>query len=432
MSWTATRRAISAREEWRRGTLAAPNSGAARTGGGSTRRLAAEGQQRRKRAPEIHEKRPPSNHIIWRVLPFFLLFLGLSRLPIASSAAAAREATSRAPLQHHVATNNNSSVTAAVQTATSIGTSPLLIERDGDSRKEGVSKTTRAKRPKAKTASSSKRLSSEEAMSLRRIQSEWKDLVQAGMAYDWKRQKPVTKETSSELGTAETQSRVQPHHVWVGPLSKNLWVWHFSFLGLAGTPYEGGLYHGRLILPKNYPGSPPKVQVWTPTGRFVPRADICLSASDFHPETWTASWTVRTLIESLRLHMLTTANEIGGLQASHAQRVTLARASRRWRAAVGPPSTVVDHASMVLGGLFPAREEEEEEYNNTTKSTSSPVVAEDVQASLSSAASAQVRISDAPTVTNRESPLGLWSLLRSPLRVALLSLCLLFVVLNTR
>jgi ubiquitin-protein ligase len=367
------------------------------------------------------------------VLPFVSLLLGLSRLPFVNASASAKEVTSRAPLPHAAAAaTHNASLTADVPTETYLGTPSLLTKKESDAHKVGVPKLTRAKRPKTKTASSAKRLSSEEATSLRRIQSEWKDLVQAGMAFDWKRRKPVSKETSAERGSANSRV-VHPHHVWVGPLSKNLWVWHFSFLGLAGTPYEGGIYHGRLILPKDYPGSPPKVQVWTPTGRFVPRADICLSASDFHPETWTASWTVRTLIESLRLHMLTTANEIGGLQASHAQKVTLARASRRWRAMVGPPATVVDHASMVLGGLFPARDEEDEDEEDAIKLTSSsPMVAKDVPTSLSSASSAQVRLSDAHAVSNRDSPLGLLALLRSPLRMALLSLCLLFVVLNTR
>jgi len=97
-------------------------------------------------------------------------------------------------------------------------------------------------------------ITSEEATSLRRIQSEWKDMVEAGMAFNWKTQRPVL---------AKGVEHHTPHHLWVGPLSKNLWVWHFSFMGIEGTAFEGGIYHGRLILPHNYPGSPPKVQVFT-------------------------------------------------------------------------------------------------------------------------------------------------------------------------
>jgi ubiquitin-conjugating enzyme E2 J1 len=34
-------------------------------------------------------------------------------------------------------------------------------------------------------------------------------------------------------------------------------------------------------------------------------ADICLSASAFHQETWQPAWTVRTLVSALRAHMAT-------------------------------------------------------------------------------------------------------------------------------
>jgi hypothetical protein len=123
--------------------------------------------------------------------------------------------------------------------------------------------------------------------------------------------------------------------VWVGPLSGD------------------GIYHGRVILLRNYPAQPPRIQVWTPSGRFVPRADICLSASSYHPESWSASWSTRTLVEALRLHMITPAQEIGGLDESDEQRLDRMTASRSWRGRVSS-SILVDHARMVAQGLFPA------------------------------------------------------------------------------
>ena len=118
--------------------------------------------------------------------------------------------------------------------------------------------------------------------------------------------------------------------------------------GPANSVYEGGVYHGRVLLPKDYPGSPPRVQMLTPTGRFICGADICLSASNYHPETWSPRWTVISLVNALRLHMLTTANEIGGVMASDDRRREYATASRSW---ILPG--VVDHGQMVMSGIFP-------------------------------------------------------------------------------
>lgn len=199
-------------------------------------------------------------------------------------------------------------------------------------------------------------------------------------------------------------------------------------MGIEGTAFEGGVYHGRLILPKNYPGSPPRVQVFTPTGRFIPRADICLSASHFHPETWTATWTVRTLVESLRLHMLTTANEIGGIEATREQRVAFAKASRQWKASIRPSSIVVDHAAMIDNGLFPAFEYSKEETGDRSNNEAEQRQHTDDSSDVPLLYPVQQRVE----LLQRERPRGLVAFFRSPLKVALLGLCLLFVVLNTR
>ena len=43
------------------------------------------------------------------------------------------------------------------------------------------------------------------------------------------------------------------------PLHDDLFEWHFTLTGPVDTDYEGGLYHGRIILPKNFPLSPPDI-----------------------------------------------------------------------------------------------------------------------------------------------------------------------------
>ena len=309
-----------------------------------------------------------------------------------------------------------------------------------------IQKTTEPLKKVGDTSATASKRTAQHAASVRRIQSEWKDMVKAGMAYNWKTQQPVLPK-----GGTTTTTETKPHHLWVGPLSKNLWVWHFSFCGMEGTAYAGGIYHGRILLPPDYPGSPPKVQVLTPTGRFVPGSNICLSASHFHPETWTASWTVRTLIESLRLHMLTTANEIGGMEATRAQRESLARASRQWQATVrrGRHSVVhVNHAAMIAKGLFPAWENDHEQSDKKVaedslvdafdkdNDTEPHLDKEEKEGQSDGIFSPPVHL---PAVRNNavvfkqyDKKNALVRFLKSPLKIALLGLAIAFVFLNVR
>lgn len=68
----------------------------------------------------------------------------------------------------------------------------------------------------------------------------------------------------------------------------------------------------------------------TPSGRWIPGMDICLSASAYHQESWQPSWTLRTLVLSLRGFMTTQAREIGGITSTRDVHRTLARMSRSY------------------------------------------------------------------------------------------------------
>ena len=192
-------------------------------------------------------------------------------------------------------------------------------------KKQNVSKSTT-------TASST----GKEGECLRRIKHEWKNAVKSGIAYDW-----------INMKTIRTTNTTNSAYVRIGPFGKNLLRWHFSVAGPANSVYENGIYHGRVLLPKDYPASPPRVQMITPSGRFIPGHDICLSASSYHPETWTPRWTVLSLVDALRLHMLTTANEIGGVLASDEKRRQYAIESRLWKC-----HGVANHERMVAENIF--------------------------------------------------------------------------------
>ncbi|BGP29832.1 hypothetical protein JCM10296v2_001578 [Rhodotorula toruloides] len=115
------------------------------------------------------------------------------------------------------------------------------------------------------------------------------------------------------------------------PLEDDLFSWHFTIRGPGGD-YEGGLYHGKMILPSEYPFKPPEIYMLTPSGRFEVNKKICLSISSFHPETWQPSWGVRTALLALMAFFDTEPKgAVGSLDAPPAERQRLAKASQTFR-----------------------------------------------------------------------------------------------------
>ncbi|KAK7749952.1 hypothetical protein SLS53_000534 [Cytospora paraplurivora] len=116
------------------------------------------------------------------------------------------------------------------------------------------------------------------------------------------------------------------------PLETDLFEWHFTLRGPPGSPFEEGLYHGRIVLPPTYPLRPPSFRFLTPSGRFETNREICLSISGHHEETWQPAWGVRTALVALRSFMETDPKgQLGGLATGDDVRRALARESREWR-----------------------------------------------------------------------------------------------------
>lgn len=46
---------------------------------------------------------------------------------------------------------------------------------------------------------------------------------------------------------------------FASPLEDNMFEWHFTIRGSEGTDFEGGIYHGRILLPVDYPFKPPNI-----------------------------------------------------------------------------------------------------------------------------------------------------------------------------
>ena len=109
----------------------------------------------------------------------------------------------------------------------------------------------------------------------------------------------------------------------------DIFEWHFAIMGAEGSEFEGGIYHGRILLPPEYPFKPPSFMLLTPSGRFETMTKICLSITQHHPEHWQPSWSVRTALLAVRAFMPTPADgAVGSLEFTADERRALAARSR--------------------------------------------------------------------------------------------------------
>ncbi|XP_043711257.1 ubiquitin-conjugating enzyme E2 32-like [Telopea speciosissima] len=122
------------------------------------------------------------------------------------------------------------------------------------------------------------------------------------------------------------------------PLEENIFEWQFAIRGPCDTEFEGGIYHGRIQLPAEYPFQPPAFMMLTPNGRFETQTKICLSISNHHPEHWQPSWSVRTALVALIAFMPTNPDgALGSLDYKKEERRTLAIKSRETAPRFGTP-----------------------------------------------------------------------------------------------
>eukprot|EP00531_Pseudo-nitzschia_arenysensis_P011087 CAMPEP_0116123574 /NCGR_PEP_ID=MMETSP0329-20121206/4820_1 /TAXON_ID=697910 /ORGANISM="Pseudo-nitzschia arenysensis, Strain B593" /LENGTH=223 /DNA_ID=CAMNT_0003617497 /DNA_START=316 /DNA_END=987 /DNA_ORIENTATION=- len=115
--------------------------------------------------------------------------------------------------------------------------------------------------------------------------------------------------------------------VTVAADESNILEVHYVIEGSEKTPYAGGIYHGKLIFPKDYPLKPPSVIMITRNGRFQPNRRLCLSMSDFHPESWNPMWSVSTILTGLYSFMIEAAPTLGSIESTRSQKEKLARMS---------------------------------------------------------------------------------------------------------
>lgn len=115
---------------------------------------------------------------------------------------------------------------------------------------------------------------------------------------------------------------------YVQPLDGDMYTWHFTIRGVIGSPYETGLYHGRFILPKDYPLNPPDIYFANPSGRYQPDVKICLNITGYHKESWSPIWSLKKMMEAICAYFVCDEGGIGSVTMPAVERKKIAKESR--------------------------------------------------------------------------------------------------------
>lgn len=117
------------------------------------------------------------------------------------------------------------------------------------------------------------------------------------------------------------------------PNDANILDWRYVLKGSPDTPYEGGYYYGKILFQPDFPWKPPAICMVTPNGRFATNTRLCLSISDFHPESWNPGWTVSSILVGLHSFMNEESVAAGVINLPHNVRREYAANSKAWNLA---------------------------------------------------------------------------------------------------
>jgi len=122
-------------------------------------------------------------------------------------------------------------------------------------------------------------------------------------------------------------SRNPSPNIIAKPNLSNIIEWHYVIFGPEDSPFKGGVFHGKLKFPPEFPHKPPSIMMTTPNGRFLPDTRICLSMSDFHPEMWNPMWSVSSILTGLLSFMLENNATTGSMESTVAEKNQFAKFS---------------------------------------------------------------------------------------------------------
>ena len=96
----------------------------------------------------------------------------------------------------------------------------------------------------------------------------------------------------------EIQDNAKPSECFYIQPTNDKYLWHFTIVGLPESEYFNGVYHGKIVIPQNYPLSPPDVFFFNESGRYSTNTKICLNVTSYHKESWSPAWSMRTIMEA--------------------------------------------------------------------------------------------------------------------------------------
>lgn len=153
---------------------------------------------------------------------------------------------------------------------------------------------------------------------------------------------------------------------YAAPLETDMFEWHFTIRGPADTEFAGGVYHGKILLPPEYPFKPPNIVFLTPSGRFETNVKVCLSFSAHHPELWQPAWGIRLILEAIISFLPTPADgAIGALDWTKEERAKLAKESVKFHCPVC--CAAGQSCAGLLPELKPAAETSDGDSGNAKK-----------------------------------------------------------------
>eukprot|EP00984_Skeletonema_dohrnii_P005617 scaffold1980_cov120-Skeletonema_dohrnii-CCMP3373.AAC.6 len=153
---------------------------------------------------------------------------------------------------------------------------------------------------------------------------------------------------------------------YAAPLETDMFEWHFTIRGPADSEFAGGVYHGKILLPPEYPFKPPNIVFCTPSGRFETNVKVCLSFSAHHPELWQPAWGIRLILEAIISFLPTPADgAIGALDWTKEERAKLAKESVKFHCPVC--CAVGQSCAELLPDITPAAADEKSEDGNHDK-----------------------------------------------------------------
>jgi ubiquitin-conjugating enzyme E2 J2 len=120
----------------------------------------------------------------------------------------------------------------------------------------------------------------------------------------------------------------------IRPKENDILTWYFIVYDLQDTPFENGIYFGKIKLPTEYPLKPPDFYFITPNGRFHTDKKICTTFSSYHQDTYVSTWNIMSMMQGMISFMTDPPSQstqgIGYIDSTLEEKIQLAKNSLHW------------------------------------------------------------------------------------------------------